>query len=86
MLRGFLGFLYCGTIGQKLQFFDVLLFFKLIFKIPVLGSFKITLFAMNFIFLIKHHIDFATAVRVEVRSWFEIKLGMSWPSFNYFCI
>lgn len=86
MLKGFSGYLYCGTVGQKLRFFDVLVFFKLICKIPVLDSFEITWFAINFIFLMKHHIDFARAVRVEVRTRFEIKLGMNWPSFNYFCI
>lgn len=86
MLRGFSDFFYCRTIAQKLQFFDVLLFFKLICIITVLGSFEIIQFTINFIFLMKHHIDFTRAVTVKVRTWFEIKLGMNWPPFNYFCI
>lgn len=56
MLRAFAVLLYYGLFGQELWFCEVPL--VLLCEIPVLNSSEITWFAINFIFVNKHSINF----------------------------
>lgn len=85
MLRGFAVLLGCWMFGQELRFSEVLLFVNLLCKMPVSDRSKITYFALIF-FKWNTPLILLNAMRVEVRTWFEIKLDMNLPSFNYYCI